>query len=267
MIISDGSNLIKPPQWAIDPGVVACNAQAMGLPMPVAVSVTWEGGGTPFDLSGNHHWTFLGNSIWAADGVRTNENVIEIPTLFRTTQLTAFTFFIRVRFIAFGTTAMLYWYGSDFRPSGICQMGTSGDYFRVKFSVHTDVNYYQPNSPYVFQNGETCNIVHRCDGATTKGYKNGVEIASLEMAGTLTTADGNFGFSDNAYPADIVICSFAAWDQALSQSQIATISADPYGLVREPEIGLWLYDTPAAGGVAPTSTLYGPLVGPLGGPI
>ena len=32
----------KPPQWSIDPGIVAYNASRLGLPMPTTLFVMWE---------------------------------------------------------------------------------------------------------------------------------------------------------------------------------------------------------------------------------
>ena len=64
--MKDGNPLIKPPMWAIDPGVVAYNCSKHGFPIPVLAMPFWEGtGNKTYDVSGNmNNGTMVNHLKW-----------------------------------------------------------------------------------------------------------------------------------------------------------------------------------------------------------
>jgi hypothetical protein len=112
---------------------------------------------------------------------------------------------------------------------------------------------------------------------TVTFYHDGKFLSSVSLVFTTfssTTTDaaiGNWNHStDRQWNGSINYVQI--WDRALTPEEAVTVTAFPYGTLDNPR--LLSYDARAfevAGGapptVVPTSTIYGPLVGPMGGPI
>lgn len=104
-------------------------------------------------------------------------------------------------------------------------------------------------------------------------YINGLSVTVNETSvpnGTIVSEaaiDGIIGNRpDTARSWDGMIGYLFIYNRILSPFEVAWINRDPYAMF-QPSISPELMYYEAPGGVSPTGVFYGPLVGPLGGPI
>lgn len=106
------------------------------------------------------------------------------------------------------------------------------------------------------------------DGNTLRLFKDGKPDGTpVASSGTITSYATDLWFGDNT-TGDAVAGEFSGWglwNRALTPSKVQQLYVDPHALAR-PRSRI-IFPAAAAGGAAPTSHLYGPLVGPLGGAI
>jgi len=274
---SHGSPLIKPPLWAIDPGIVAYNASRLGLPMPVGLWAMWEGSGDrTCDLSGNgSDGTLLNGASWQGGGIYlagTNDQIV-VSGVARFIDLDKdFTVMLCFSVPSTpGVTAKIFTIervGSDW-PFVTISMSSVGKLI-VEAKNDNNVQKYYLETASRFDDTSEHTLVFAKSNSACRLYVDG----KFQVENT-TVGIGDYSAPDRArfgvWRADISdltgsIYNSCIHDQYLNPSQAITLSADPYGLVRQPRMEeLWAYV--AAGGVAPTGAFYGPLVGPMGGPI
>ena len=108
-------------------------------------------------------------------------------------------------------------------------------------------------------------IVMGTDGTKVYGYKNGQKV--VEETGTWVSTGATHFYIGKGY-RDFhgrSIKEFRAAKAARTPAQIALFHDNPYGLYRPVSRPIW--SIPAVGAIAPTSTIYGPFLGPMGGPV
>lgn len=243
---------IKPPLWAIDPGIVAYNAQRMGLSMPIAGYV-WGSGNQWPDLSGNRNFVdFIGDPTWMTgpdgsvldfdgdDYVNCGNN----PIL----QQPAITIFVRfVIDAASGFQTLVASESADAKDYSL-RIATAVPQFRC---AGVNTAFGSTTSAGVWYD-----IVVTHDGVTSiKGYINSALDLSASPGAIQYTAGGythiGHRFFDD-YGGQFLNGRIAVvwiFPVALTPTQVATISADPYGLGRIPRMEeLWAYV--AAGGLS-----------------
>lgn len=262
---SYGSPNIKPPLWAIDPGIVAYNTSRMGLPMFKAGWAMWENaGGKIYDLSGNKHHGDLVTPTWEVGGYGSalkfngSSDYINVGNI-SYSGWKGMTIFARIN--ASG------WFGNNFIINTYSPgwfFGTyEGDFqWSIAGGAHTHNSNLSLNQWY--------DLVGTYDLARVILYIDGVEVLNEAQTGAIETTPLTYigrGRSTDGFYWIGLIDSILIYDTALTSSQVTTLSTDPYGLVRQPSMeASWAYYE-AVVGVAPTGALYGPLVGPLGGPV
>lgn len=284
---SRGSSFIKPPMWAIDPGIVACNASGMGLPTQQRLHMPMlEGGGNKiYDLSGNkNRGTFVGDTKWVLserghvlefDGAGDYIIVPDSNSLDITDKITisAMVYFDNM-------TANVSW-----RPIVEKRSGSTINYeFRrglgAAWSPIDELEFAIYNGDWCVYGTSGANfVIHTWyhvlvtyDNTTCRMYVDGQEksVSLIYGSPSLNMVANAVDLIIGAYPTDGdyfdgFIDNVLIYNDIFTPSQVATISADFFGLIRQPSMEeLWAH---VAAGVAPTGVFYGPLIGPLGGPI
>lgn len=160
--------------------------------------------------------------------------------------------------------AVINWSGSAGTEHGGILMHSNGSFY----NVHHDK--FKQTGVGLLVVGEWIHIVGVYEVNLLSAYVGGVLIDSAEGANatnatvlnTLRIADqvraSNFG--------SITVGSAALWSRTLAFNEIQQLYVDPHALFRMRRRVFASVGAPPAGN-APTSHLYGPLVGSLGGPV
>jgi len=105
-------------------------------------------------------------------------------------------------------------------------------------------------------------------GVASELYLDGTPLSVVADSGSPNPNPANFIIggrvqATTCWTGDLSL--FSVYNRVITSSEIAQLYADPWGMGRvRPRV---FKAAAAPVGVAPTSVLYGPLVGPLGGPI
>lgn len=116
-------------------------------------------------------------------------------------------------------------------------------------------------------------VVGTWDGTTVQVYVDGKKDGvGSSLSGSLRNNPGGsvtIGYLERS-PAGYfngVIDNVLIYNRALSAEEVARLSREPYAMFQQAINPALLYYEAVAGGNAPTGVFYGPLIGPLGGPI
>ena len=266
----------KPPMgWPLDPD--------SGLIPDAGFWYMPEGSGNKvFDLSGNgNDGTFVNDPAWSSDSLGPavdfdggdddincgNKNSIRL--------VNNFSVFVWVNLDTAAGVA-------DYEPV-VCRYDTSADKRVWWLGTHdSDWSIYLSNSGdgasgvegesgIVAPTGSLTVVGFTYNGTICRLYQNGVEIFNFSPSvhnGSLYACDEIFqigGYNGgNMDGKDSVVY---ACNKVLYPYEIALLSSEPFCMFKDPaEIAFW-GSISAPSGAAPTSTIYGPLVGSLGGPI
>lgn len=269
-IILNGSQ-IKPPLWAIDPGIVAYNASRMGLPMPYRLWAIWEGGGSKvYDLSGNNNAGTITGATWKPGGLYFSEAAGNDKIDFGLINMASwpeFTVVAGIRWVETAQTAE-YTICSNLEAGG----GSASILFRVEPSnnslegqivVGANLTKYQAFTNSVVYNDGRLNVAALVfDTTSLRACIDGVQDSLSVATGAVFDADNstsNFqvGATPHAAADDYngYIDFVYLFRTALTVAQNAIIAADPYGLVQPlPRYALWH----AGVGGAPSPTVMAP---------
>lgn len=246
---------VKPPQWYCDPGVIAQNAARMGLPTKIAGLWVWPGGNWP-DVSGNRNdGIFVGGVTRQGDFITLNgsSGFVDVNALdgFAYGD-SAVSMCIEVSFTTSQNNRGLIgtWWNAD------CIISIVNN--AIRFRITTPGGNVFALSPGTYNDGKKHFIVGVYDGSFVHLYIDGIRVVSPQaQTGSIITSDkfnigavndASYFFEGNVYSAGVFK------NYALNSSQVATIFADPYGLVRQPRrIALW-----HAGTGAPPPTVMAP---------
>ena len=119
---------------------------------------------------------------------------------------------------------------------------------------------------------ELIHVVARFDGSTYKLFTNGIERASTTNSQKISISGEDLYIGCSYVDGitrkfDGIIDNVSLYNRALTHSEIKQLYINPYTMFESVfDPALFGY-VATVGGVAPTSVLYGPLVGPMGGPI
>lgn len=238
----------KPPAWACDPGTVAYNAQRMGLPMPVGLWPLWEGvGNTIYDYSGNRNdgvnygadWVIVqGGLALDFDGIN---DYIKIAGLELTTELSVF---IRIKLDDLGIWNDAFSLGNSDNSSE-WYLETNGS--TTKLFVGGLVDFIDGDT--ALGTSQFANVIVTFDGSVGRMYVNNNLEADTGSVPSFTAVQLYLGTRGSALAVRALNCKISSlnvFSTALTPAQIATLSADPYGLVRPIPMAAWL------GSVVPT---------------
>ena len=242
---SHGSPLIKPAMWGIDPGIVAYNASRMGLPMP-GVFTVWNGGNLWINSGKWNGDGDISGAEWIGSSLDfdsyASSDIVNLPDddKFRFV-FSQGTLFCRV----YARTIVSYPSIFTVRDGGSL---VSSWYFNADTSK--SMNFYMQGANFPAVNGiaqenQWATYAITWDGTNIKFYVNGLltdTVASNKSPQTsaIIPAIGNRQTGGRCLNGLMEI--FAGVDSALTSSQVATLSADPYGLVRQPSMEeLWAY--------------------------
>lgn len=265
MLIVNPSPGIKPQLWVINPGIVADNASRMALPMPEWLGI-WGGGSLLPNLSGNGGdgtvsvFDWVGGSLYYGTA---SDQVVSLPATY--TPLdggTAFTVVAKIKSINLSADNGIFYtstHGAD-RPLLLWMDNAEPDHFGalVTTNAGTTGGLYSNlslvvNTWYI--------VVLTWDGATVRLYIDGIEDTAgsfpAAIAGTLDNTLDNYKFG-NTSALDKELIGYldygSLYTQALTPTQVATISADPYGLVQMPR-RIWAVEV-AVGLSIPVAMYY-----------
>ncbi len=268
----------KPTRWNIDPNAVAYNCARMGLPVPPVLNMPfWERGNKAFDYSGNQNTgTFFGNSVWGrsaiyfpgnTDYVRVNDN----PSIKNFSALTLEALIYptadpgadsaRILHKAQGAT------GDDYALS---QVGAVTDRRHPAFRINTNLGVETiTGNTELTNNSKWYHVACTWDGDAMKLYVDGKLDGSGNQDGVLDDSNEYLAIgrhvASNTRNFNGYIAYVRIFPVALTQRQVQVLRDNPYGMYEPTRRTTW--KVPSVGGVAPTSIFYGPLTGPLGGPI
>ena len=231
----------KPPQWSIDPGIVAYNASRLGLPVPTGLWAMWEKGGTKvYDLSGNNRTGTLTNSpTWEPGGIEFNANLEHIhgPNgAFLKSEGT----------IVFGykyTTATSYYYwfvlDDDYQEFALLGNESTG---HIEFRINGILDAFTLAAKF-WKDGKDHNLCVTWDDAANERilYDNGefFELGSNAFtwdAAGVAAHDLRIGGrpgSNDRYCGG-VMSYFYVFDKVLTPNQIAYLNINPYALIADP---------------------------------
>lgn len=236
-IILPQSADIKPPMWAIDPGIVAYNAARMGLPMPVLCLPLWEGGGDKaYDLAGATYNGTITDGAWnnsalIFNGSSTIVNFDDISNLEGMSQISVF---VGLRNLFDDPDASdvftknLAWALRVVQGSGA-----------PAFFVYDGVGWkFSQGTTDISNNTDWHNLVGTWDGDNVKFYLDGIQEGTPTACTAMGTSANNvlLGELDGAgtyFDGEVRIA--IVFPAALTAAQVQTLSADPYGLVRQPD--------------------------------
>lgn len=268
-----GSPNIKPPMWAIDLGIIAHNASGMGLLMPDGL-LMWGSGKLWPDLvyTGDASITAT-DRVWLENGFNITSNNYADASLHKARNtITDFTLFVVTKPRTTGTyRGLISWSASvDKTGYGIIVSAASDRYYFFMRNASGTGNTISTGAGSLIA-GQVANITVVSQEGNSYLYLDGVLKNSVANNWDVDTNDGvrigRYYIDFTTLPWDGIIYAIITFPTAFTPYQVATISADPYGLVRQPSMeALWTYYE-AVVGVAPTGVLYGPLFGPLGGPV
>ena len=234
----------KPPQWSIDPGVVAYNALRMGLPMPGSLWAMWEKGGSKvYDLTGKGYNGTITNATWSEDKLNFDGtgDYVDIPNITLTTNYT-------ISFLAKLTDSgdnpnMLMGDNTGTAYYAYCRHNTR---FRYRGAITScdftdDKDFYDRLREYT--------IVVNSGGYPTL-YLDGVfQGLSGIIPGTVKFYTIGKGYFNDSYDWQGSIHRAVWFPAALTAAQVAALSADPYGLITDP-YGIEILGFVAAGGIS-----------------
>ena len=237
----------KPPMWNIDPGIVAYNAQRMGLPMP-ALGLVWGNKDQWNDLSGNNsnggaagNVSWLGNHLHFPGAAGDYVDIDSFASAIHGAS-TSHTWVFKIK-----PTNSDYIYDQQ-TPRMVISLGTYGDFYdgtawRTIYPALTAGKWY------------TVAVVADAVKLTISGYFNGIfqssdtysprAIATTDQIAIGSKSDGN----PPNYNGDMEF--FYCFPTVFTPSQVVTLSADPYGLVKQPR-RTWGY-VAAVGGYTVTA--------------
>lgn len=270
-------SFVKPAMWLCNPGIVAYNCARLGLPIPWDFRAVWE-------KTGNKIFTLGGQE---RDGVFV---VGEEPSWDNSKHGVALKFSGAQKISATENLSSL---SANCSLMVLASCDTANPDYECAYNYRTNAG--NNDLIGVFFDGAT-HIIHWWAGGgsgkdspvgqwiTSKLYcfivtHNSAGDAKLYVDGRLIdsavgktwTTGANpimyWGkYVANTFPLNGKISLSGLWNHTLTSSQVVTLYNNPHGLI-ESVTNPALWSIPPVGGVAPTSVFYGPLTGPLGGPI
>lgn len=238
--------LVKPELWNIQEAIIAYNASRLGLPMPVGLWILWErGGGKVYDLSGNGNDGDIVGADWVPQGLDFNGTS---------------------DYIDLGNPSTLNFGTSDFSIFAgiICSDLLGSTYRQIVNKEGVDPRYYfrvqddaqgQGVLHVMIDDGVTSvsnfgvthvddNTLHHV-GVTfdrsgfSRLYIDGLPEGSPVNISAVGDIDNNNNFligkrHDNTDYFKEILEYIYVFPAVLIPSQVATLSADPYGLVQMP---------------------------------
>lgn len=263
----------KPPQWSIDPGVVAYNASRMGLPTPIGLWAMWEKGGkTILNLAdGKLSLPFVetgGVITWAVDYLHWETGDYDYDYKYIDTgKSPVYTQGLTI----FAVLNCEHEYTSQNSQRIVCQH-KNGDYGYIFTRVGTDdkLGYlrssngttwdYLHGTNNAFPLNEKMSVAIVDDGTNVQFYKNGLAEGSAQAitnTGVVNSSAGNLWIGADEYQLAerrfgwqgsmwIVI----VFDNILNSAQMASLHANSYGLVADSYQIETLGYVAAAGGVS-----------------
>lgn len=249
-------NLGELPMWA----------NPAGIPQPVGAWILNErGGGKLFDLIGNFNLDFTAGVSWGPDcivltGVNTYAGASGSPLM----AASEFTLFTIIREDTNHTTYAGAFSTGNNAANEAAYIGTAdagGNNIGGGLWL-TDLNSGVP-----IVTGQWYSVVLTCDGTNMLIYVDGIYKNSVGATPNIGGGATRFGQIADQVTYDwrgSIKCGYI-YDKGITSAQVAYLYQHPYYAWEYPEI--WEYYSAAVAGVAPTGVLYGPLVGPLGGPI
>ena len=198
---------------------------------PLAKGLTFcsplnEMAGVPRDIAGGAALTFPAGITWGANGLNVAAATGHFSTPYAV-KPSAVTILIR-----FTVTASIASAQGVFSIAAAYSNGSPWVYLQIN---GTALKWYATNAYLTGKNiiiGQECTAVITYDG-TWRGYYDGVKDATsytgvgANPAGSLIVGNGY-----QANPVASIACC-AAWNRALSQSEIASISANPWQLLAQ----------------------------------
>lgn len=115
--------------------------------------------------------------------------------------------------------------------------------------------------------GTWAHVAYTNNSTAQSLFTNGVQRANAAFSGfdaSTLSVDLCEGYSNPNYNFGGLVALIAIWSRALAPAEIQQLYVDPHALLR---LRRRVFAAAAVAGIAPTSHLYGSLVGPLGGAV
>lgn len=236
IIMSSEPSIIKPPMWAIDPGIVFDNVSRMGLPMP-KICVTMQGRNAN-DLTGSVENATVVGASWTPDGLdfsSSGTNVVNYgtaPIINNATDVTVLTL-VDIATVA-GQQAFaciyddtdneVFSFGRVGAHGGLGVFRNGGSAYSIALNTLLVTGLHQYGftkkagsaKPRFYVDGDFAELGH-----TTFPFEDGPATIRIGGDGTDDETEGVIRYSH-------------WWDTILTDCQIRVVYNNPYGLVQQP---------------------------------
>jgi len=243
---------MKPSIWC--PGFNASDPLAQGM---AAYWPLWDGDGSrAMDLVGGHHGDLVGSPTWIGDGVNLSgaNQWINTGASWLRSGDNDFTIWARCRLTGTSGDMTLF---SDWTSEGVLlRYDATSNRWELYYTYQSSANLLWSDT--TMEDGDWHDVAIFANSDIIAIVFDGVIVASQSTTGTYTPTDGG-GFYIGSRPNEDTewigdVAAVAGWRRTLSPGELASLSLDPYRLIRHrTPLPLWTAAT-QGGGAPPTPT-------------